>query len=136
MNKRAFLNFPRRTDKNAKLSKFREGGGPKSAAIHISATYAQSNQNKKASSYKSMTCERELWYDTLTEILRTEVTLPIQGCRALSAPHRGELFRSLGTIPALKFENKAALRVEWPFSEQVSEFQGVVGATPGVALTT
>ena len=41
--------------------------------------------------------------------------------------------RNLGTTPILK---KKALRVTRPFSEQLSEFQGILGAILGMALTT
>ena len=42
-------------------------------------------------------------------------------------------FRNLGTTPILK---KNALGVKRPFSEQLSEFRGILGAILGMALTT
>ena len=41
--------------------------------------------------------------------------------------------RNLGTTPILK---KNALGVKRPFSEQLSEFRGILGAILGMALTT
>ena len=42
------------------------------------------------------------------------------------------ILRNLGTTPILK----NALGVKRPFSEQLSEFRGILGAILGMALTT